>query len=668
MPVRSRIAFRTFLILALLLVLLPIVVASGWFFYRSALHAREEFAQQLADEVASRVREKIVSFFDVPMRVVTFNVEQARAGQLLYAQPEALMRQFLLQIDQQPQLTFISMGLADGQYYAGSRPPLGPDRQLRLLRARIVDGRAMEVLRLDEASRSLVSLSRAEIAFDARTRPWYQSALSRGGMAWYEPYRYRINDPQGAYAAVGMGVSAPVHDRQGRLVGVVTADVALSQIHEFLLRVARESGGQAFLADEGGALLASSSPEPGLEAEGLQPLKAEDSADPVLRAVGRAIRDSGQPEGNRFIDVGHSQHLARWWTEPLHNGPRLTLGVVLPESRFNTPLRGVLHNILYLTLAVMLAALLFSVHVANRVVRPLARLGQWAGRLTRGEWHAEAPAPSPIRELGALSDAMRYMARHLQEQAQDLEQTVALRTRELQTALRSIEQTLTDQRHFIAMLSHEVRSPLAVIHSTAQLMCLRAQDSPSQQAQAERILRGALRLSYFFDNCLTQDRIDSDHFVLEPAPVDVAALMDWVSDSGLQLSGRHPLRLHLPAALPALHGDLVLLRIMLMNLVSNAFKYSPQGAAVELRVEARPDGCRFVVEDAGPGIPVEEAELVFDKYRRGRGAEAKPGAGLGLALVRRIAALHGGRAWLEAREPAGCRFIIELPWARPGAS
>ena len=103
MSLHSRIAFRTFLILALLLVLLPIVVASGWFFYRSALSAREEFAQQLADEVSSRVREKIVSFFDVPMRVVTFNVEQARAGQLLYAQPEALMRQFLLQIDQQPQ-------------------------------------------------------------------------------------------------------------------------------------------------------------------------------------------------------------------------------------------------------------------------------------------------------------------------------------------------------------------------------------------------------------------------------------------------------------------------------------------------------------------------------------------------------------------------------------
>ena len=131
-----RIALRSFLTFALLAVLLPILLASGSLFYHSARYAMEEFALQLADEVSSRVREKVVSFFDVPQRVVAFNVEQARAGQLIYQQPDALMRQFLLQIDQQPQLTFISMGMVDGQYYAGSRPPLGDDRALRMLRTK----------------------------------------------------------------------------------------------------------------------------------------------------------------------------------------------------------------------------------------------------------------------------------------------------------------------------------------------------------------------------------------------------------------------------------------------------------------------------------------------------------------------------------------------------
>ena len=89
---------------------------------------------------------------------------------------------------------------------------------------------------------------------------------------------------------------------------------------------------------------------------------------------------------------------------------------------------------------------------------------------------------------------------------------VAQRTSELESAVASIEQTLADQRHFIAMLSHEVRSPLAVIHSAGQLLTLRSKGVPAQQALAQRILRGSARLSYFFDNCLTQDRIDSHNF------------------------------------------------------------------------------------------------------------------------------------------------------------
>ena len=105
----------------------------------------------------------------------------------------------------------------------------------------------------------------------------------------------------------------------------------------------------------------------------------------------------------------------------------------------------------------------------------------------------------------------------------------------------------------------------------------------------------------------------------------------------------------------------------LTNLLSNAFKYSPEGAPVALHAWQQGDRLCLAVDDAGPGIPPEEAELVFDKYRRGRGAEGKPGAGLGLALVRRIAQLHGGRVWLEARQPQGSRFVIELPF-NPGSA
>ena len=659
-----RISMRSFLTLALLAALLPIVLASGSLFYRSAVGAMEAFALQLADEVSARVREKVVSFFDVPQRVVAFNVEQVRAGHLRVQQPDVLMRQFMLQIEQQPQLTFISMGMPDGQYYAGSRPPLGDDRALRMLRATIADGRAMEVLRVDTETRQPTQISRTDVGFDARNRPWYQSAIANEGLSWYAPYRYMINDVQGAYAAIGMGISAPVRSRDGQLIGVVTADVALSQLNEFLAALAAESGGRAFLAEASGELLAMSSHDPSAGVATLvdgRRMRMDQGTDPVMRALGQHILRSGEAEGNQFMEVDGVRHLARWWTHTLHRGPALTMAIILPESRFNTPLRGVLRNTVYTTVAVMLASVLFSLFVASRLVRPLQVLSEWAVRLTQADWSAQAPKSSPIRELRSLADAMGHMAGHLKEHAEDLEQMVAQRTQELESAVTSIERTLIDQRHFIAMLSHEVRSPLAVINTAGQLLALRSKDIPAQQALAQRILRGSARLSYFFDNCLTQDRIDSHNFALEPAPVDVAELCLWVTENGGQLSAEHPLHLEVAPGLPPLNGDPVLLRVMLMNVLSNAFKYSDAGRPVTLSVHREGAVCRFLIEDEGPGIPPEEQALVFEKYRRGRAAEGKPGAGLGLALVKRIVDLHGGVARVQARQPQGMRFVIDIP-------
>ena len=653
------------MISALLIVLLPIVMASGWFFYRSALNATEQFAQQIADEVSGRVREKVIAFFDIPQRVVTFNIEQAKAGYLDYAHPDELMRQFLLQIRQQPQLTFVSMGMADGQYYAGSRPPLGGDKDLRMLQARVAEDRAMEVFRVDLSSKRGERISRSDIHFDARNRPWYKSAIWNGGMSWYAPYRYLIEDVQGTYAAMGMGVSAPVFGDKGILIGVATADLALSQVSDFLKSVASESGSVAFLADSGGELLGTSTDEPSFHLDASRNdyrVKTADSKNPMLRAVGELIRSTTRTEGNHFITVNGTRHLARWWTHQLPYGPELTMGVILPESQFNTPLHGVLRNVVSLTLAVMLASILFAVFVADRVVQPLTSLSAWAARLTKGDWNAAAPKSSPIRELIALSDAMGVMAGHLQQHAQHLEQQVAQRTTELEKAMIVIEQALTDERQFIAMLSHEVRSPLAVIDTAAQLLSFRLKDDAVQLAVVERIRRGSARLSNFFDNCLTQDRIDSQNFAVQPAPIDVRRMVSWVVESCAQLSNDQAVDVDVAPDLPAIYGDEVLLRIALTNLLSNAFKYSPDGTTVAIRVWRDAALCCFAVEDCGAGIPDEEVAVIFEKYRRGRGAEGKPGAGLGLALVERIATLHGGSVRVERRETQGTRFVLKVPF------
>lgn len=224
------------------------------------------------------------------------------------------------------------------------------------------------------------------------------------------------------------------------------------------------------------------------------------------------------------------------------------------------------------------------------------------------------------------------------------------------------EQTAAQQRQFISMLSHEVRTPLAVIDATVQVLQQQAHNAPDLLNVIGRIRRGAARMTYFFDNCLTADRMDSDNFTVQATAVNVSELVNWVSESASLLSGEHSLTLDMAPDLPALWGDPVLLRIMLMNLLSNAFKYAPSHTPVHLRVRLGSDQRTLciTVEDHGPGIPPNELDLIFEKYQRGRLATGKPGAGLGLSVVKRIAALHGGGVTVSSQPGQSTQFTVTL--------
>lgn len=224
------------------------------------------------------------------------------------------------------------------------------------------------------------------------------------------------------------------------------------------------------------------------------------------------------------------------------------------------------------------------------------------------------------------------------------------------------EKAATEQRQFIAMLSHEVRTPLAVIDAAAQVLVQRLPANSEQLPPVNRIRRGAVRLTHFFDNCLTIDRVNSDNFTVQHMPVNLGQLAAWSKDTAALLSTDHTIALHVEPDLPPLLGDQVLLRILLINLLSNALKYTAPNTPVSLRVERCGQVCCLVVEDQGPGIAADEIAHIFEKYQRGRLVQDKPGAGLGLALVSRIAALHGGSVSVQSKPGQGTRFSVEIPF------
>ena len=237
----------------------------------------------------------------------------------------------------------------------------------------------------------------------------------------------------------------------------------------------------------------------------------------------------------------------------------------------------------------------------------------------------------------------------------------------LSSVLEELNQANAQQRHFIAMLSHEVRAPLSVVDTSLQLLTLKAAQQSDYQQLLDRMARGTERLKDFFDDCLTQDRLSSPNFTGQPEPVDMTELLQLKKGKLEQLAPHHQLHFELPQGEFYVRGDAALLRILVTNLLNNAIKFSPAGSTITLRltlVDGTPvPMCRLTVSDQGPGIADDEAELIFQKYKRGRNAYRTPGAGLGLAVVKRIAQLHGGTVSVHNKSTGGACFVVDIPCA-----
>lgn len=433
----AGLALRAYLVLTLLLVLLPLVGAVGWLSYRSTSNVAEQFERQVAEEIGRGLRDKVASFFDIPQRVVAYNVDLARAGLLGVDDPDLLERKFLLQIRQYPLLTFVSMGTVTGEYYSASRPPLGEDRSLRVMHARTADGLGIRIFALDAADRRAGLISQGNPNFDARARPWFITAREAGGPRWYGPYQYKIDDDKGAYDAAGMGMSAPLYDGAGRFLGVVTADLALSQLSDFLHSAMAASGGVAFLADSQGALIASSTHDSFYRQEDkrLTLEQVQDCESPVVRATSHAIAATGMLAGDAIIDTPAGAQLIRWETVTLSGGLTLTIGLALPVSLYEAPLRTVQTYVLAMVTVIVLLGIWLSLFGASLISRPLVTLSHWAARLADGDWAARRPpVATPIHEVRQLARALGSMAGHLQTYTRDLEQRVAERTAALKAA------------------------------------------------------------------------------------------------------------------------------------------------------------------------------------------------------------------------------------------
>ncbi|CAM4390185.1 histidine kinase [Comamonas aquatilis] len=234
---------------------------------------------------------------------------------------------------------------------------------------------------------------------------------------------------------------------------------------------------------------------------------------------------------------------------------------------------------------------------------------------------------------------------------------------ELRAALETERRTRQSQLDFIAMISHEFLTPLAIINTTAQQIA-RNLDAAREKtlARCTNLRNAAKRMVALVDEYLSRDRMNTEQAPFQPRMCSGDELRKLLADLVADWPDER-VKLHDAAVPERLWCDLQLLRVAVRNLLANADRHTASGLQFELEV-LLPSQNRiaFRVRNPGAGVPADEVPYLFEKYFRGRQTQQSPGAGLGLYLVRRIAELHDGEVVLENQgQEKTVGFLISLP-------
>jgi two-component system, OmpR family, sensor histidine kinase KdpD len=215
----------------------------------------------------------------------------------------------------------------------------------------------------------------------------------------------------------------------------------------------------------------------------------------------------------------------------------------------------------------------------------------------------------------------------------------------------------------LASISHDLRTPLAVISGASSSLAERGERLSAEEraALAGSIFEQSQQMGQLVANVLEMTRLEAGVIALNRDWHALGEIAGAVLRRLRELLAAHPVGVSLARDLPLVRVDATLIEQVFANLLENAAKYTPPGTAITLRAEHDEGGLLVSVEDNGPGLPAGDPDRLFAKFQRGAAEGAIGGAGLGLAICRAIVRLHGGKIWAERAAGGGAAFRFTLP-------
>jgi heavy metal sensor kinase len=289
--------------------------------------------------------------------------------------------------------------------------------------------------------------------------------------------------------------------------------------------------------------------------------------------------------------------------------------------------------------AALIAALSGGYFLAGKALAPVERMTATANEITAQRLDRRLEVTNRDDELGRLAETINGMIERL-------------------------ERSFREMQRFTADASHELRTPIAILRTEAEVALGKPMDDAEKQNLLGNFLEECERLGHITEQLLTLSREDAGIGRTVREPVDLAAMASEVAEVMRPLADAKGLRLQVKEEAAAIvQGDPHRLRHVFYNLLDNAIKYTPEGGQVEVTTESADSTVHLTVHDSGIGIPAEHLPYVFDRFYRTDESRdrAAGGAGLGLAIAKGIVEAHGGTISAASEPGRGATFTFTLP-------
>lgn len=381
----------------------------------------------------------------------------------------------------------------------------------------------------------------------------------------------------------------------------------------------------------------------------------------LTRADGSVLYASGRPKEEGFDpsllavlnpslrrEYAREEHLPGGelliYAQPFtaRDGSRFLIEIGAPYDEVENVLHGLLLALaLGLPLTVFVAAT-GGWLLVRRAFRPVDEITRSAERITSRNLNERLPVAKTGDELERLSVALNRMIARLEESFQYI-------------------------RRFTADASHELRTPLTVLRGELEAMAQKPHLDGEVRDTVGSSLEETERLSRIVESLLAISRLDAGEAQVERTYFDLAELAATTTEQMRLLAEDKDIKLDVEVnGVVLFEGDPARIKQVIVNLVDNAIKYTPEGGEVRVSVQAENNHAVLQVEDDGAGIPAAALPHIFERFYRVDKARSRQmgGAGLGLAIVKSIVTAHGGQVTVESDEGRGSRFRVTLPQSR----